>query len=95
MTEEITDIIKPEAIEKLNKNQILTFMRANGQRIDLKITKIDKKNHRIWAKRTLTFPAEDISIVNQSEFDDLNNNKIEMETVSEHLERNQNGTAQN
>lgn len=59
ITIEITDDLTPEGIEKLKKDQILMF-RKNGQRLDLKITRI--KGGRVWAKRIKTYAKNDAPI---------------------------------
>ena len=58
---EITDTISPEGIDKLKKGQILIFTN-DKERIDLKITRIDRKNHRIWAERVITFRSDEIVV---------------------------------
>lgn len=47
--EEITDLISDEGIMKLVKGQVLTFQKGT-QITSLKITKLDKKNKRVWAE---------------------------------------------
>lgn len=60
-TLEITDILTPEGIEKLEKGKILIFDK-DGQRAELKITKVDKKNQRVWAQKVVTYRTDEIVI---------------------------------
>ena len=58
-SQEITDVLTPEGIDKLKKGQILGFMHE-GSRNDLRITKINKKSHRAWAIPVKTYDMEDM-----------------------------------
>lgn len=61
---EISDIFTPEGAAKLQTGQILIFDK-DGRKIELKITKILKKNKRkprVWAREVTTYAPEEIAI---------------------------------
>lgn len=60
--EEITNCLTEKAISELKKGQILMFREESGKRNDLKVTRIDRKNKRIWAKLIKTFSEDEISV---------------------------------
>ena len=64
-SENISDIFTQEGIAKLSKGQILTFDNE-GRRIQLKITRIDRKNGKIWAKRCTTYNAAEIVVTDEA-----------------------------
>lgn len=53
--EEITDVIAPEAFEdkKFKKGLVLKFAKAT-----LKITKVDRKNKRVWAEHVSMYDID-------------------------------------
>lgn len=59
-TEEITDIITPEGLQKLTKGQILVFMDGK-KKTELRITKI--KSGRVWATEVRTYSPDEVTIV--------------------------------
>jgi len=59
--DEITDILTLKGIDKLKEGQILIFNNDN-KRIELKITKLDKKKHRAWARPVITYRSDEIVV---------------------------------
>lgn len=64
-TQEITDILTDEGIEKIKVGNILRFkvIDTEGKKekmVELKITK--KAKRRVWARETVTFDVDDIAI---------------------------------
>jgi hypothetical protein len=54
--ENMTDIFKPEAIEKLNEGEILSFD-YEGSRNDYRIVQI--KNGEVWGKKVTTYTPDE------------------------------------
>jgi hypothetical protein len=59
MVEEITDVLNPNCIADLKVGQILMFVK-DGERVDVKITKILKRTKRVWGKEITTYAKDDI-----------------------------------
>lgn len=53
--EEITDVLTPEGIKRLRRDQVLHFGNSQVGHTYLKITKIDRKNGRVWAEHVPPF----------------------------------------
>jgi len=74
-SEEISDILTDKAFKELKIGQILMFS-FEGSRNDYKITKINRKAKRCWAKKVTTYSTDDVNI------DDKDGSK---QTVSENI----------
>jgi hypothetical protein len=61
--EEITDVLTPEGVARLQVGQVLMFD-YEGSRNDMKITKI--KNGRVWAKRIKTYHPDEVLVNGKS-----------------------------
>lgn len=53
--EEITDVLTEKAIKRLRRGETLHFANAENVHTYLKITKIDRKNMRVWAEHVPPF----------------------------------------
>lgn len=78
---EITEAISDEGISKLKVGQILMF-KKDGKRVDMKITRILRKDNRIWAKVVATFDPMDIQVTSKGMFGKLKHKPL-MEKVDE------------
>ena len=79
MIEDITDLFTPEGIERLEKGQVLRFVKGDVL-TELKITKI--KDGKVFAKPVTTFRSDEIAVATRKGFW----GKKKRETVKEHLE---------
>jgi hypothetical protein len=77
---EISDIFTPEGIEKIKVGQILVFDNDKGK-TELKITKIDRKNKKVYAKETITFSPNEVSVLGKRNFW----GKRKVETLEENI----------
>lgn len=75
MSEEISDILTDKAFKDLKVGQILMF-NYEGSRNDYKITKINRKSKKCWAKKVTTYSTDQVNI------DDKNGTT---QTVTENL----------
>lgn len=75
MSEEISDILTDKAFKDLKVGQILMF-NFEGSRNDYKITKINRKSKKCWAKKVTTYSTDQVNI------DDKNGTT---QTVTENL----------
>lgn len=60
-SEEISDILTDKAFKELKIGQILMFS-FEGSRNDYKITKINRKSKKCWAKKVTTYSTDEIDI---------------------------------
>ena len=67
-SQEMTDVLTPYAIENLTKGQILVF-NYEGKRNELKITKINKKSHRAWARPVMTHSPDNVGVFGPQSFE--------------------------
>lgn len=67
-SQEITDVLTPLAIDNLTKGQILIF-NDQGKRNELKITKINKKSHRAWARPVMTHSPDNVGVFGPQSFE--------------------------
>jgi hypothetical protein len=64
MSEEITDIFNgPDVIDGLKVKQILKFKKDDGFH-EWKITRVDRKNHRVWAIPVKTYEVDELAVTN-------------------------------
>lgn len=61
MSEEISDILTDKAFKDLKVGQILMF-NYEGSRNDYKITKINRKSKKCWAKKVTTYSTDQVNI---------------------------------
>lgn len=61
MSEEISDILTDKAFKDLKVGQILMF-NFEGSRNDYKITKINRKSKKCWAKKVTTYSTDQVNI---------------------------------
>jgi hypothetical protein len=64
---EISDVLTEEGIAILKVGQVLMFKKKDN-RVDLKITKLDRKHGRAWARVIATFDVEDVNITSRGMF---------------------------
>lgn len=67
-SQEISDVLTPEGIDKLKAGQILIF-NYEGTRNELKITKINKKSHRAWAIPIKTYTQDQVGVFGPKSFE--------------------------
>ena len=84
--EEITDILTEEGIKKLKVGDVLMFRKYDEQakaegRIDLRITRIKKKEGRVWAIQVLTFESDEIAVTGKKNLWGRSKRK----TIKEHI----------
>lgn len=64
-SQDISDVLTHEGIDKLKAGQILIFD-YEGTRNELKITKINKKSHKAWAIPVKTYKQDDVEIISDT-----------------------------
>lgn len=58
----ISDLFTEEGIQKLKKDMLLRFDQE-GSITELKITKVNKKSGKVYAKQTKTFTPQEIEAI--------------------------------
>lgn len=61
---DISEIFTKEGIKKLTKGQILRF-NDDGKLTELKISKVDKKNGKVYANPVTTFRSDELVITDK------------------------------
>jgi hypothetical protein len=71
VTEDISDIFTPEGIQRIKKDQVLMF-EYEGERVELKITKVNKKSGKVFAKRIKTYHPDEVEVTSKGSTEAFN-----------------------
>jgi len=70
-SEDISDIFTPEGIARIKKDQVLMF-EYEGERVELKITKVNKKSGKVFAKRVTTYHPDEVEVMGRGSSEAFN-----------------------
>jgi hypothetical protein len=63
-SQEISDVLTPEGLQKLKVGQILIF-NYEGSRNEFKVTKLNKKSGKCWVKPVTTYSEDQVDVVDK------------------------------